>query len=313
MPSPRPRFSPLLRRLPSAKALALLLLGALLASCSSTKKVNTNIRLAPAPYYDSLTGIYFPGAIESLYRLPIAHLEDKTPGLGVAISYRDQRTKIDIFVYDLRASVIPTGIDAPVIAESFQSAIDDIARAAERGIYSNYQLLERDVAQLGQQRFLHARATYGENLLLRDAHLLVAGINGQIVKIRASMTQPSDFDVWRAFGHLANNIAQSRRNGYGGLSAAALAEIETALAAIDLDDGLQAPEAVAIAQMDLVTRKLHTRYDAETGRVVDQSDSRGRVAVEFDAFPTEPPRLAPKRVVFAIESDGESDLIDQSE
>lgn len=285
----------------------------LVASCSThkTPKLKPNVRLAPAPYYDDATGIYFPGAIGTLHRLPIVHLEDKTPGLGLAISYRDTEAKIDIFVYDLQASVIPVGIDAPVIQDSFESAIKDIERAAQKGIYTNYQLLERNEITLGQVQFLHARMTYGENLLLRDAHLLVAGVNGQILKIRSNVAQPSDLDVWQAFGHIANTIAQSWRNGYSGLDSQQIEVIEAQLEEIDLSDGLQTNETIAIGQIELVHQKLHNRFDPETGEVAPTPGERA--TVRFHAYPTIPPRVAPRFVEFAIDDDGNAELLEQAE
>src|SRR5690606_7400881 len=118
-----------------------------------------------------------------------------------------------------------------------------------------------DTVSIGGYTFLHARFSYGENLLLRDAHLLVAGVNGQTIKIRAALNQPATLDLWRSLGYVASAIAQSHRNGYGGIDPDQIAAIESELAQIDLANGLQPREAVAIAQIELLERKLHNRFD----------------------------------------------------
>ena len=284
-----------------------------LSACTTprTPSPKPNVRLAPAPYYDTRTGIYFPGSLDSLFRLPIVDLEDKTPGLGTAISYRDPSAKIDIFVYDLQASVIPNGIDAPVILESFDAAIQDIAKAAAKGLYTNYQLLERGTVTIGGYPFLHARLSYGENLLLRDAHLLVAGVNGQIIKIRAALNQPATLDLWRSLGYVASAIAQSHRSGYGGIDSDQIAAIEAELAQIDLANGLQPREAVAIAQIELLERKLHNRFDPLSATL--PTEAAPPFEVTFQAYPATPPRPIPSFVTFAISPDGEAEIVADSD
>ncbi len=306
MPHQRPKH-PLLR-----PRLLLALAATLLSACATprTPSPKPNVRLAPAPYYDTRTGIYFPGSLETLYRLPIVDLEGKTPGLGTAISYRDPAAKIDIFVYDLQASVIPNGIEAPIVTQSFDAAIDDIAKAAAKGIYTNYQLLERDVVSIGPYDFLHARVSYGENLLLRDAHLFVAGVNGQILKIRAAMNQPATLDLARALGYVADAIARSQRNGYGGLDPQQIDAIDDELARIDLSDGIQPREAIAIAQIELIRRRLHHRFDAANA-AVGQRD--GAIEVTFQAYPSTPPRVIPSFVTFAIDENAHAQLVADSD
>ena len=229
--------------------------------------------------------------------------------VSLAVTYRDANTKFDVFLYDLRASVIPTGIRGSVIQQSFKYAIDDLESASQRGLYSGFRLRENRKVQLGSQPFLHARFSYGEDLLLKDGHLLVAGVNGKILKIRATLTQPTHFDVWRAFGHFANSIEQSRPNGYGGVNPASLLQLEQALTAVDPRDGLSAEEAQAIAQMQIVPLKLHNRFDVETAATVGGSGGHGHQLVRFAAFPTAPARVEPRFLTIAIATDGQAYML----
>lgn len=292
-----------------------LLVATLLSSCSlvPNPKPDPAFQLSPAPFYDSKTGIYFPGSIDSLHRQPVVDLEKRSPGLGFAVSYRDPNAKLDVFVYDLQASVIPTGTDSEVIRRSFQEAIADISRAADRGVYSNFQLHEQGPIELGAQQFLHARFSYSERAVEKDAYLLVAGVNGQILKLRAAIARPSEFDVWRAFGHFANSVEQSRQNGYGGVSPEQLKQIEHALERITLGDGLQEDEAQAIAQMELINQKLHNRFDAETAAVLALGSNNSHTLVRFQAYPTTPPRLEPQFVIMAVARNGEATLVSKDE
>lgn len=295
------------------KRLAILSLAvlALLASCAQVKVPNprTNVRLAPAPYFDNKTGIYFPGALDMLYRQPVVDLEERSPGLGLAISYRHQRAKLDIFVYDLQASVIPTGIDSPVIRQSFEEALADLRKATDKRLYTNLQLHETGTVTLAGREFLHARFSYGEDMLLRDGHLLVCGVNGQIVKIRSSMGRPAAVDVWRTFGYLAQSIEQSRRNGYGGLRTAEMKRIESSLAEIDLGDGLNDREAIAIAQMEIVRQKRHNRYDTTSAEIL-RSHLQNRVRVRFSRYPTEPAIPVDSDLFVLVSSDGNAQLLE---
>ncbi|MDQ8201634.1 hypothetical protein [Pelagicoccus sp. SDUM812003] len=300
----------LLNRNPNALARLLLALsGLLLSSCAQVKVANpkTNLELAPAPYFHTETGIYFPGALDELFRQPIVLLEERSPGLGVAISYRNNHARLDVFVYDLQASVIPVGIDSEVIEDSFQNAIDDIRKATKRRIYSNFVLRETGTRTLAGTDFLYADFTYGEDLFQKDGHLLVAGVNGQIIKIRSSITIPSDHDVWRAIGYLARAIEQSRRRGYGGLTLAEFESIRESLARIDLSDGLQEQEAISIAQMELVNRKRHHRFDPKTATLLETDDSSEQ-RVQFSQYPSAHDTPMPSLVTVEISPDGRASL-----
>lgn len=299
---------------PSYRLFALLV-ATLLSSCSliPNPKPDPALQLSPAPFYDAKTGIYFPGSIGSLHRQPIVDLEKRSPGLGFAVSYRDPNAKLDVFVYDLQASVIPTGTDSDVIQRSFEEAIGDISRAADRGVYNRFQLHEQGPIELGEQPFLHARFSYLERAVAKDAYLLVTGVNGQILKLRAAIARPSEFDVWRAFGHFANSMEQSRQNGYGGISRERLRQIEQALERIALGDGLQEDEARAIAQMELINLKLHNRFDAETAAVLAVESNNDQTLVRFEAYPTSPPRLEPQYVIMGVARNGEATLLSKDE
>ena len=293
--------------------LALLLVSILIAACGTprTPSVKPKVALAPAPYFDNKTGIYFPGQIGSLYRQPIIYLEEKSPGLGFAVSYRSDEAKIDIFVYDLGASVIPVGPDSKIAKQNFKDALENIRKATDRRIYSNFKLVDQTELVFAKQSFHYARVSYEENLLLKDSHLLLSGLNNQILKIRATINASSNFDFWRALDRIADAIAQSRRAGYGGITLYQLEDIERRLASLSLRDGLSESEAILIAQAELLEREYHNRFDVAQPALARNPHSGG-FKIEFIAYEQSPPVSTPARIAFLVMSDGKTYLLNES-
>lgn len=283
----------------------MLALIAYFSGCTSVKVPNprTNLTLAPAPYFDEKTGIYFPGAIGSLFRHPIINLENRSPGLGLAISYRSESARIDVFVYDLQASIIPTGVDAPVIQESFQQAIADVERAAGKRVYSQLQMGESSTREYAGNTFLHIPFTYTESLVPRSGQILLSGINSQILKIRATLNHGSDADMERFIAYLGQAIRQSQRNGYGGIPNPAYQKIRASLAQINLEDGLAKSEAISIAQIALVENDFHNRYDVSSATVAASNLSTA-LKVSFTQYPTQPERVVETPLQILVSLDG---------
>lgn len=247
---------------------------------------NPDLRITPAPYFDSKTGIYFPGSIGFLHRQSVVQLEEKSPGLGAALSYRDTTSKLDIFTYDLKAPLIPTGIDSTIVKNSFTEGISNIQKADTNGIYSNLKITSTDTITIAAQEFLHAQFSYGENLLQKDAHLFISGVNGQILKFRVTLTNPSKFNIERAIQILEIVILQSRRNGYNGITQKEFTTIEQALGAINLTNGLAESEAIAIAQMKLINEKYHTQFNPTKGEAIKNQET-GVFTIQFQSYPTD--------------------------
>lgn len=284
-----------------------LLLAPLLSSCQTTPKPSdrAKVALAPAHYFDAKTGIYFPGALGKLYRKPIVRLEDKKPGLGLAITYRSFDARIDVFVYDLQASIIPVGIEPDVIRQSFESSLQDFKKATNSKLYRNLQLAPTGTIELAGLPFLHAKFTYHESLLPKEGQLLVAGVNGQILKIRAAKTQGSPTDLDRLLGYLGNAIVQSQRNGYGGIDDASYRAISQNLQTIDLADGLSETEAIAIAQIELVDSGQHNRYDATLARITENSLPNFAI-VAFPPYPSASSPAAQPPVRIMVQTNGDA-------
>lgn len=282
-----------------------------MSSCQTIRipKPARPFELTPAPYFDSKTGIYFPGALGPLFRRPVVNLEERNPGLGLAISYQNEDARIDIFVFDLRASIIPKGIESEVVNRSFQEAKQDLSRAERRRIYSQLELDEDSVRTVIGTPFLEAHFSYIESFRQKEGYLLVAGVNGQIVKIRAVKMIESEADLDRLLAYVGHSIAQSQRNGYGGISEGDYRSISKRLEAIQLTDGLSNEEAIAIAQMELVRRKEHNRYDPSSAQVV-KSGPRGSKLVQFEQFPTQPGRISNTPMRIEVSDDGSAQLLD---
>lgn len=252
-----------------AATLCLVVLAVLLAGCQTTtpSKSRPRVEIAPAPYFDSKTGIYFPGALGKLFRKPIVRLEEKTPGLGLAITYISSDARIDVFVFDLQASIIPTGTDPLVVQQSFQTSIEDLQKAASKKLYRNLQIGPESDSKLSGLPFLQASFSYDEAILPKEGQIWVAGINGQILKIRAAKTRGSPTDIGRLLGYIGQAIKRSQQNGYNGIDEASFRSISQSLEAIDLSNGLSPAEAIAIAQIELVNNGRHNRFDASTATI----------------------------------------------
>ncbi|MDQ8186129.1 hypothetical protein [Pelagicoccus sp. SDUM812002] len=289
----------------------LLALIGIFTSCTQVKVANpeTNLELAPAPYFDNTTGIYFPGALGPLFRRPIIELEEKSPGLGLAISYRNSETRIDVFVYDLQASVIPSGNDSEVINKSFQDAIDDLHLAVSKRIYSQLDLADSQSRQIGRIEFKHARFTYTEGLAQKEGELYIAGVNSQILKIRTAKRIGSTMEIPRLLAYIVQSIEQSQFSGYGGISTEAYKRISQQLSQIRLDDGLSALEAISIAQIELVGNKLHNRYDATSGRILDSGTLPQSATVAFTPFPSNSSNRLPP-VLISVRGTGRAEILD---
>lgn len=272
------------------------------------KSPKTDIDLTPAPYFDEKTGIYFPGTLGPLKRRPVVNLEDRSPGLGLAISYRNESARVDVFVYDLQASIIPQGIDSPVIHDNFQQAIADLKKAT-RG--RSLELGTPSQRTIVSTSFLEQPFSYSESLVPKSGQILVSGVNSQILKIRTAKETSSSIDLDTTLGYLGQAIRQSQRNGYGGISNSSYQTIRSGLAAIDLSDGLSETEAISIAQITLIENELHNRYDAASATVIATNFPTSAVAA-FDPFPTEPARYVSSPLLIEVHRDGRSEVLPDS-
>jgi len=290
-----------------------ILLSFFLNACQTTNPppARAKVELAPAHFFDAKTGIYFPGALGKLYRKPIINLENKSPGLGLAITYRSADARIDVFVFDLQASIIPTGVDSDVITQSFQSGLSDLQKASNTRLYRNLQISPSSTTELAGSPFLQAKFTYHESLLPKEGQLLLAGVNGQILKIRASKTQGSPTDLNRLLGHIGTAIQQSRGNGYGGIDTTSYRSISRTLESIDLADGLSPTEAIAIAQIELVNNRQHNRFDATTAQLVEDKLPQFAI-VAISPYPnrSSPATRPPIRVI--VQQNGDAYLLTPS-
>ena len=297
------------RRLVAAGCLGAL--AGVFTACTQVKVANpeTNLELAPAPYFDDTTGIYFPGALGPLFRRPVIDLEEKTPGLGLAISYRNAEARIDVFVYDLQASVIPSGIDSEVARKSFQDALSDLQLATSKRIYSQLQIGAHATSNVGKTPFKHAHFQYADGLVPKEGELYVAGVNSQILKIRTAKRRGSALDMSRLLAYLGQSIEQSRLRGFDGISNEDYTRISAELGQIELDDGLSAAEAISIAQIELVGKKLHNRYDATVNRIIDPTTLPHFATVIFSPYPSNAPQALPP-VQISVRKTGRAELLD---
>lgn len=280
-----------------------------LSSCTQVKVANpkTNLELAPAPYFDEQTGIYFPGALGNLFRRPVVELEERSPGLGLAVSYRNEVARIDVFVYNLQASIIPIGTDSEVIQKSFDDAISDLRLAKAKHIYNALDISPKSEKRIANTAFLHASFTYSESISPKEGELYVSGVNSQILKIRAAKRVGSSIDFDRLLTYLGYAIDQSQRNGFGGISTSDYKAISQQAARIDLSDGLSEAEAICIAQIELVAQKNHHRYDVASAKPASKQSSTS-FAIEFSPYPSTPQQREKTPLLITVDPLGRAQI-----
>ncbi|MCH6255460.1 hypothetical protein MLD52_02790 [Puniceicoccaceae bacterium K14] len=235
---------------------------------------DTPLPLAPQDYREKYTGLTFPPKILEMAVAAIKDYEQENPGLGKGISYRAPNSKLEFYIYDLQAAIIPNGTKSEAITKAFESAIADVRSTADSGFYKNFSIETSNEIELGDHSFLHSRFAYSEELIAKESHLLVTGFNTQIVKIRLTLSEknfsildlsltnnPFTSERKQAFQQIAKIFKDSKTLGYTGVSLEQIQSLQENLQKVNTDDGISTNEAITIAQIELINKGYAHTWD----------------------------------------------------
>lgn len=248
-----------------------------LSGCQSPSIVTVSEKPVPPPipdYREKDTGLVFPAQILEMAVTSINDYELESPGLGKGISYRDPANKLEFYIYDLQAAIIPNGVNNEAIQSAYQTALIDVQATAKSGFYHNFSFENAREIELGGHPFLYSRFAYNEELIAKESHLLITGFNTQIVKIRLTLSE-KDFSIKdlsltnnpftsekkQAFQQIANIIADARSRGFTGVSTEEIHELQSNLQSVNIDDGITELEAITIAQVELINKGFANEWN----------------------------------------------------
>lgn len=160
----------------------------------------------------SYYGFGFPLKIGALTRGDVTNFEKDSPGLGYGIRYGAEGLRVDIYVYKLGKRSISSDVLHADQQEEFASAVSDIHRAKERGIYRSVKEGGEFESPAVKNPFFRCKAFVidrGEGRL-EDSALCLGAQNDTFFKIRIGMRPPGPNVPARA-DRLLREIARAVR------------------------------------------------------------------------------------------------------
>jgi hypothetical protein len=148
----------------------------------------------------SFYGLSFPPQIGALTRAETTNFEKDTPGVGYGIRYTAEATRVDIFVYDLGKRSISWDVFHPDQKEEFQTSIQAIHRAKDRGLYRSVKEGEEFETPAVKNPFFRCKVLIidrGEGRV-EDSVLCLGARNDKFFKTRIAFTSPGSNIVERA-------------------------------------------------------------------------------------------------------------------
>ncbi|MEM9157663.1 MAG: hypothetical protein AAGB46_01340 [Verrucomicrobiota bacterium] len=264
-------------------AFSLVLSGCRTISPTSEPKLLPLPKPLPDGHQDGDSQVRFPGSIGEMHLQAITDYESSTPGLGVGLSYRGRDTKLEIFVYSNGANLVPNGIEPPIVQEAFANAIGDVEEAVDENRYADYRLLSYRIKDLGNHLFLKAEFSYSEQLAEKRSLLYVTGFNTRIVKIRITTQVDKESSLRERIFDIEEDISflflRAQRQGLVGITQAQAIAIQKSMLLINLADGLQAAEALTIAQLEIINRKLAGKWNVLKATLADAQPIDGRIEI----------------------------------
>ena len=101
------------------------------------------------PYTHQQTGLQFPGKLAGFVLTKTDTYEQKE--LGTSLRYEDtERTKVNVFVYDLGIPDLPDDINAQVVRQHVQQMAGDIYALEKRGDYVGVREVLDGTVQIGK-------------------------------------------------------------------------------------------------------------------------------------------------------------------
>lgn len=150
------------------------------------------VRSVPAePYRHQRTGLVFPDLVNTMKLVRTTDYEALYAGLGTGISYRTEKMRADVFLYDLQQGPVPGGISSEIMNKEFDNALADIYSLEKQGTYRNVSVIvkKETVPVGGRLKFLHSILTYEQNNIKLISHLYLTGYGGLFMKLRITYFQ----------------------------------------------------------------------------------------------------------------------------
>lgn len=140
---------------------------------------------AQEDYKSPELGITFPGKLAGMTLVKVTNYEEESPGLGVGLSYRSEKEKADIYIYNNRLTRIADGIGSAEIQQHFKDVAVEILEMEKRGHYRNVKIVvPLEKIQVGSQPFLHAEVQFESQDIPRISHIYLSALNDNYFKIR---------------------------------------------------------------------------------------------------------------------------------
>ncbi len=196
------------------------LLGALLfwVGCSTTPSEqayqNPEPRLVPGEEASAeRKSLVFPKALAGIPFRNLEVYEAKHPGFGVGYLYENERTQLDISVYDGGIEEISEGIYSENVHLQYEEAKKQIVAVERQGFYKIISVVTDDWIQVGGQPFLYFNYTFENGKDTKSSYLMVTGYDGNFLKVRLTTDANLDTQVFDAFmddfGRLMSGLGAS--------------------------------------------------------------------------------------------------------
>ena len=140
----------------------------------------------------SYYGFEFPLRIGPLTRGDVTDFEKTKAGLGYGIRYSGEGLRVDIFVYNLGKRSISWDVFHADQKQEFDSAVRDVQRAKERGLYRDVKEGREFESPSVKNPFFWCKAFVidrGEGRV-EDSSLCLGARSNTFVKVRIGMTPP---------------------------------------------------------------------------------------------------------------------------
>jgi hypothetical protein len=167
---------------------------------------------APAQETVSYYGFAFPLKIGALTRGDVTNFEKDNPGVGYGIRYTADGVRVDIFVYDLGKRSISWDVFSSDQKEEFNTSIEAIHRAKERGLYRGVKEGEVFESPAVKNPFFRCQVftiDRGEGRV-EDSVLCLGAQNDKFFKTRIAFL-PQGPDVTRRADKLLREIARAAK------------------------------------------------------------------------------------------------------
>ncbi len=295
----------------SIVTLATIGLACLLCSCQNFKPFSQDstqfdeLEAIVSNYNDQTTGLSFPIQLGKFQLVAVQNFDRRTPGLGHGISYRKPSCKLEFFIYDWENPLVPDGVESPTIKQANNTALLDVKRAAATGYYQNFESDNSRRIRIGELQFLHTSFTYREDNIPKESHLLVAGFNTQILKVRITLERKAislfKTDRKTVYRHIAALMKNATERGYNGVSFEEFKALKLRLKSIQLEDGLNRGEALTITQVELINRGYAKDWELLQPIDISVNSNSGYRAT----FPSRNPIAAIRSIAILVSAQGE--------